>query len=73
MTFEIQDEEVGQVEEPFIPLSYGEFIPYPVTSKQDQVIRAYADNEGFKTLRGFHWHLRREEMNYYDILREESP
>jgi len=69
--FEIEDED--EVEEPFIPLSYGEFIPYPVTSKQDQVIRDYARREGFETLRGFHWHLKREMMNYYDILREESP
>jgi len=71
MVYEVEDEE--EEEEPFIPLTYGEFIPYPVTGRQDEVIRAYAKKEGFDTLKGFHWFLRREEMNYYDILREESP
>lgn len=71
MTYEVKEE--VEVEEPFIPLTYGEFIPYPVTGKQEDVIRAYAQREGYETLKGFHWFLRREEMNYYDILREESP
>lgn len=63
--------EVG--EEPFIPLRWSEWLPYPPTARQEEVIRNYALQAGFRDLRGFHWHLRRERMDYYDILREESP
>lgn len=68
VSYEVEYEE--QEEEPFIPLKWSDWLPYPITDKQEEVIREYATREGFKDLRGFHFHLRREQMNYYDILRQ---
>lgn len=44
-----------------------------ITSGQEEAIRQYARGEGYEDLRGFHWHLRREGWDYYDILRIVSP
>lgn len=44
-----------------------------VSSKQEAAIRAYAADEGFPTLRGFHMRLRMLGWDYYDVLRVASP
>ncbi|GAH75624.1 unnamed protein product, partial [marine sediment metagenome] len=41
-----------------------------LSSKQEDMIRAYAFEEGYDTLRGFHMHLRSLGWDYYDILKE---
>lgn len=43
------------------------------TAGQEAAIRAYALEEGFETLRGYHMHLRALGWDYYDILRIVSP
>lgn len=43
------------------------------TTRQEYAIRAYAEAEGFETLRGYHMHLRSLGWDYYDILRIVSP
>ena len=62
-------------EERFIPVRYAELFPYKVTSGQREAILEWAWAHGWKgeTLRGFHWTLRRETKEYYDLLKEESP
>jgi len=49
-----------------IPLRLGDI---DLTTSQEAVVRDYARSQGYKTLVGFHWHMRREEINYYDIVR----
>lgn len=44
-----------------------------VSAKQEAAIRAYAREEGFETLRGFHTRLRMLGWDYYDVLRIASP
>lgn len=41
-----------------------------LSSKQEDMIRAYAFQEGFEDLRGFHMHLRELGWDYYDVLKE---
>lgn len=41
-----------------------------VTAKQEAAIRAYAAEEGFETLRGYHMRLRMLGWDYYDVLRQ---
>lgn len=45
----------------------------PVSAKQEEAIRAWAADEGFPTLRGFHMRLRMMAWDYYDVLKEASP
>lgn len=40
-----------------------------LTTSQEESVREYARSQGYETLSGFHWHMRREEINYYDIIR----
>jgi len=44
-----------------------------VSAKQEAAIRAYAREEGYETLRGYHMHLRMLDWDYYDVLRVASP
>ncbi|GAI56881.1 unnamed protein product [marine sediment metagenome] len=44
-----------------------------VTARQEAAIRAYAREEGFETLRGYHMRLRMLGWDYYDVLRVVSP
>lgn len=39
------------------------------TTSQEQTVREYARSQGYKDLRGFHMHMRSEELNYYDVIR----
>ena len=41
-----------------------------LSDKQEDMIRAYAFEEGYKDLRGFHTHLRQMGWDYYDVLKE---
>ena len=41
-----------------------------VTAKQEAAIRAYAAEQGFPTLRGFHMRLKMMVWDYYDVLRQ---
>lgn len=43
------------------------------TNRQEQAIRDYAKQQGYDTLRGFHWFLKREDWSYYNVLRIVSP
>jgi len=43
-----------------------------LTNAQYDAVRSYAQQQGYEDLRGFHWALKRGDMNvwdYYDALR----
>jgi len=50
-----------------IPLRLGDV--GDLTVSRERVIREYARSQHYETLAGFHWHMRREELNYYDVIR----
>lgn len=39
-----------------------------LTAKMEETIRAFAREEGFPTLRGFHMRMRSLDWDFYDIL-----
>jgi hypothetical protein len=41
-----------------------------LSQKQEDMIRAYAFQEGYDTLRGYHNYLRSIGWDYYDVLKE---
>jgi hypothetical protein len=41
-----------------------------ISQKQEDMIRAYAFQEGYDTLRGYHMFLRSIGWDYYDVLKE---
>jgi len=43
--------------------------PKYITGKREEAIRAYAELEGFKDLRGYWRHMESEGWDYYDIIR----
>lgn len=60
------------------PETYGWYrISEPIdgvtSASQEAAIRAYALEEGFEDLRGYHAHLRMLGWDYYDVLRVASP
>jgi len=48
-----------------IPLRLADF---DLTTSQEKVVREYARSQHYETLAGFHWHMRREELNYYEVI-----
>jgi len=58
--------EESEIEWHKIPLRLGDA---DLTTSQEDAVRDYAKSQGYETLSGFHWHMRREEKNYYDIIR----
>jgi hypothetical protein len=40
---------------------------------QEQAVREFAINQGFSNLRGFNKWMENAELNYYDILKIQSP
>lgn len=46
---------------------------YPVTQRQEEVIRAFSERLGFVSLAGFNAWMRSVGWDYYDVLYSESP